>query len=70
MKLRINRTFRDKNNGKLYKAGAVVVFNAERAAELLNDERSLVSEVEEQKKEPEKPKTKKPEPKKAAVKKK
>lgn len=66
MKLRIDKTFKDKYNGKLYKEGSVVNFNADRAEELLADERGLVSKEAEEKAE-DKPKEK---PKKATASKK
>jgi hypothetical protein len=59
MKLKIEKVFRDKNNGKLYSVGDTIEFDEERAAELLKDNRKLVTKVKD-----EKPATKKAKPKK------
>ena len=53
MKLKIEIGFTDKYNGTIYNAGDVVDFEEKRAAELLKDNRGLVSKV----KEPEKKST-------------
>lgn len=45
MKLKIEIGFTDKYTGQKYNAGEEVVFEDERAKELLADERKLVSEV-------------------------
>lgn len=47
MKLKIKKEFTDKFTGQLYKVGEEVVFNDDRAKELLSDERELVSAVKE-----------------------
>jgi hypothetical protein len=57
MKLKIEIGFTDKYTGQKYNAGEEVVFEDERAKELLADERKLVSEVIE---EEEAPKPKRP----------
>lgn len=68
MKLKIEKVFRDKNNGKLYSVGDTIEFDEERAAELLKDSRKLVTKVKEEVKKTtskdEKPATKKAKPKK------
>lgn len=46
MKLKIECRFTDKYNGKNYHVGDEIEFEAERAKELLNDSRHLVSKVE------------------------
>ena len=56
MKLKIEKEFRDKYTGQLYKAGEEVVFKDERAEELLSDDRKLVTKIKEDSKEaPKKP---------------
>ena len=56
MKLKIEKEFKDKYTGQLYKAGEEVIFNDERAKELLSDDRNLVTKVKEAPKEaPKKP---------------
>ena len=70
MKVKIERTFVDKYTQEMRKAGSIVEFEDERAAELLADPRNVVSKVEEGEKEPEKPAAKpKAAPKKKASKK-
>lgn len=50
MKIKINKDFKDKYTGERYTAGNVKEFDDNRAAELLADPRTLVSEVKEAKK--------------------
>ena len=75
MKVRIERDFIDKYTQEMRKAGSVVEFEDERAAELLADPRNVVSQIDEKegqepKKADAKPKTAtKAAPKKKAVKK-
>ncbi len=69
MKLRIEQPFQDKYTGEDYQVGSEVEFAKDRAAELLADDRKLVSAVEEAA-EPKKPAEKpKAAPKKATKKK-
>ena len=49
MKVRIEKTFTDKNTGERRESGSIVDFEDERAAELLADPRKVVSEVKEEK---------------------
>lgn len=56
MKLRIETEFTDKYNGKKYEVGSEVEFEDERAKELLNDNRSLVTKIKEAPKAQEAPK--------------
>lgn len=51
MKLKIEKEFRDKFTGQMYKVGEEVIFNDERAKELLSDDRNLVTKVKETPKE-------------------
>lgn len=60
MKVRIEKTFTDKYTGEKRKAGSIVDFEDERAAELLADPRQVVSEVKEKGQEPKKTPAKKP----------
>lgn len=48
MKLKIERRFVDKYTKEVYEAGTVQEFKAERAAELLADNRGLVSGIPEE----------------------
>lgn len=57
MKLRIEKVFRDKETGELYKVGEVHEFSDERAEEILRHPMELVSKFEEPAQE-EKPKKK------------
>lgn len=50
MKLLIERIFIDKYTGEKYKAGDIVEFAADRAKELLSDDRGLVSKPKRTKK--------------------
>ena len=45
MKLKIEKNFADKYDGKKYKAGSEVEFEDDRAKELLEDSRELVTQV-------------------------
>lgn len=47
MELKIERNFTDKYNGTKYELGKIYDFTKERAEELLNDPRKLVSKIEE-----------------------
>lgn len=47
MKLMIEKEFVDKYTSKNYEVGKIVDFKDERASELLNDPRNLVSKVKE-----------------------
>ena len=47
MKLKIEKEFVDKYTSKNYEVGKIVHFKDERASELLNDPRNLVSKVKE-----------------------
>ena len=47
MKLRIEKVFRDKGTGELYKVGEVHEFSDERAEEILRHPMELVSRFEE-----------------------
>lgn len=46
MELTIRKEFRDKITGEKYKAGQIVEFDEDRAAELLADRRGLVEKAE------------------------
>ena len=54
MKVRIERDFIDKYTQEARKAGSIVEFEDERAAELLADPRNVVSKVDEEGQEPKK----------------
>ena len=56
MKLKVEKQFRDKHTGVLYKVGNVIEVNDGRGKELLNDSRALVTQVKEETKKAEKPK--------------
>ena len=45
MKLKIEKNFTDKYNGEKYEAGSEVEFEDDRAKELLDDPRELVTQV-------------------------
>lgn len=47
MKIKVEKKFKDKYTGKIYKVGDVVEVAEERGAELLSDSRKLVSKVSE-----------------------
>ena len=47
MKVRIERDFIDKYTQEMRKAGSIVEFEDERAAELLADPRNVVSQIDE-----------------------
>ena len=56
MKVKIEKTFKDKYTGEQRIAGSVVDFEDSRAAELLADPRKVVSSVKEEEEAPAKPK--------------
>jgi hypothetical protein len=73
MKVKINMTFIDKITGKRMIAGSEAEYDEQRAAELLADQRNVVTKIDEDEDqeptEPEKKPVKKPAPKKKASKK-
>ena len=46
MKVKVIKSFRDKNTGELYEADSIIDVKKERAEELLKDARGLVEKVE------------------------